>query len=380
MSSTQQFRLGLVINAFAGLGGSVALKGSDGAETAQRALALGAVPKAPQRVEHALAVIQEFAGKVHFVTGAGALGEDVLAKLGFSYEVIYTPQQTPTTAEDTRQLVKQIAAAGDIDLLLFAGGDGTARDVCAVYPEHHPVLGIPAGVKIHSGVYAISPTAAGKVARQLIEGQLTSVTQADVMDIDEDAFRQGTVRARRYGEMLVPAELRYVQAVKMGGKESDDMVLADIAADVVEAMDDETLYIMGSGSTVAAVMDELGLANTLLGVDLVMAGELIASDVTARELEQQVTAHQGPVKMIITVIGGQGHIFGRGNQQLSPAVIRAVGKDNIQIVATKAKLQALGQRPLLVDTGEPELDAELSGLMRVTTGYHDEVFIRVESA
>lgn len=380
MSNAPQFRIGLVINPLAGLGGSVALKGSDGAATAERALALGAVPKAPQRVEHALAVLQAHADQLCFVTGAGALGTDVLSALGFSHEVIYSPATIPTSAADTRELAQRIGADKQVDLLLFAGGDGTARDICTVYPQDRPVLGIPAGVKIHSGVYAISPTAAGKVVQQLLLGELTSVTHADVMDIDEVAFRQGTVRARRYGEMLVPAELRYVQAVKMGGKESDELVLVDIAADVIEAMDDDTLYIMGSGSTVAAVMEELQLPNTLLGVDVVRAGKLVASDCTAKELEQLLDSHVGAVKLIITVIGGQGHILGRGNQQLSPAVVRRVGKDNMHVIASKAKLHGLGQRPLLVDTGEPQLDAELSGLIRVTTGYHDEVFVRVESA
>lgn len=378
MKQMQRFRIGLVINPLAGLGGSVALKGSDGADTAARALALGAIPKALQRVGQALQVLRPYVQELEFVTGSGDLGASVLEQLGFRYQVCYRAVTDPTTAEDTRALAHTIATDEQVDILVFAGGDGTARDVCAVYPTDKPVLGIPAGVKIHSGVYAISPTAAGRVLEQMLAGQLTSVTAADVMDIDEDAFRQGTVRARRYGEMLVPAELRYVQAVKMGGKESDELVLADIAADVIESMEDDTLYVMGSGSTVAAIMDELGLPNTLLGVDVVARQQLVASDVTATQLEQLVRAHQGPVKLVITVIGGQGHILGRGNQQLSPTVVRLVGKDNIHVVATKAKLQALGQRPLLVDTGEPELDSELSGLIRVTTGYHDEVFVRVD--
>lgn len=377
--SKPQFCIGLIINPLAGLGGSVALKGSDGADTAARALALGAKPKAAERVGLALSLLQAHAEQLHFITGAGALGAQVLDSLGFHYQVVYQGSN-PTTAQDTQQLAQVIAKDEQIDLLLFAGGDGTARDICAVYPDNRPVLGIPAGVKIHSGVYAISPTAAGKVVEQLLNGQLTSVTQADVMDIDEEAFRQGTVRARRYGEMLVPAELRYVQAVKMGGKESDELVLADISADVIEAMDDDALYIMGSGSTVAAVMDELKLPNTLLGVDLIQAGQVLANDVTAAELEGYLQKHQGPVQLVVTVIGGQGHIFGRGNQQLSPAVIRLVGKDNIRVIASKTKLEALGQRPLLVDTGDAELDTELSGLIRVTTGYHDEVFVRVEAA
>ncbi len=372
------FRLGLIINPYAGLGGSVALKGSDGSDTAARALALGAQPMAGIRVNQALQQLLPFREQVLLVTGAGELGESVARTAGFAVEVVYQAAQQPSSAEDSRELARQLVAA-QVDVLVFAGGDGTARDVAAVVPEQQLVLGIPAGVKIHSGVYAISPTAAGKVIAELISGRLTSVLRADVMDIDEQAFRAGTVRARRYGEMLVPAELRYVQAVKMGGKESDELVLADIAAEVIESMQADHLYVMGSGSTVAFIMAELGLPNTLLGVDVVLNGEVIASDVTAAQLLQLLQQRQLPAQLIVTVIGGQGHILGRGNQQLSPAVIRTIGRDNIRIVASKNKLQQLQQRPLLVDTGDPALDDELTGVMRVTTGYRDEVLVRVGS-
>lgn len=372
------FRLGLIVNPYAGLGGSVALKGSDGSDTAARAIALGAQPMAGIRVNQALQQLLPFRGQVLLVTGAGDLGESVARAAGFAVEVVYQAAQQPSSAEDSRELARQLVAA-QVDVLVFAGGDGTARDVAAVVPEQQLVLGIPAGVKIHSGVYAISPTAAGKVIAELISGRLTSVLRADVMDIDEQAFRAGTVRARRYGEMLVPAELRYVQAVKMGGKESDELVLADIAAEVIESMQTDHIYVMGSGSTVAFIMAELGLPNTLLGVDVVLNGEVIASDVTAQQLLQLLQQRQLPAQLIVTVIGGQGHIFGRGNQQLSPAVIRTIGRDNIRVVASKNKLQQLQQRPLLVDTGDPVLDHELAGVMRVTTGYRDEVLVRVGS-
>ncbi|RUO58583.1 ATP-NAD kinase family protein [Pseudidiomarina insulisalsae] len=375
------FRIGLVVNPLAGLGGSVALKGSDGAETAALAQQLGAEAKAPQRAAQAL---KEFVDTPHswaLLTGAGALGADSCALAGCDCQVVYSGAE-PSTAADSKALTEALLKAG-VDLLLFVGGDGTARDIYAVVPEEQPVLGIPAGVKIHSGVYAVSPRAAGKVVRQMLEGALTTVTHADVMDIDEAAFRQGTVRAKRYGEMLVPAELRYIQAVKMGGKESDEMVLADIAADVVEQMDDDVLYIMGSGSTVAAVMEELGLANTLLGVDVVKNGALVASDVTAQQLEKMVIDAQQEARLIVTVIGGQGHIFGRGNQQLSARLIAHLlqqsGKEALQVVATKTKLQQLQGKPLLVDTGDPEVDDQLCGLIRVTTGYHDEVFVQVDA-
>lgn len=372
------FRLGLIINPYAGLGGTVALKGSDGSDTAARALALGAQPMAPLRVQQALQQLLPFRSQLVLVTGAGELGESVARSLGFQLELVYKASQQPTSAADSRELARQLVAA-QVDVLVFAGGDGTARDVAAVVPEQQLVLGIPAGVKIHSGVYAISPSAAGKVIAELISGRLTSVLRADVMDIDEQAFRAGTVRARRYGEMLVPAELRYVQAVKMGGKESDELVLADIAAEVIESMQPDQLYVMGSGSTIAFIMAELGLPNTLLGIDVVLNGAVIAADVTATQLLQLLQQRQLPAQLLVTVIGGQGHIFGRGNQQLSPAVIRTIGLSNIRVVATKTKLQQLQQRPLLVDTGDPTLDDELTGVIRVITGYRDEVLVRIGS-
>jgi predicted polyphosphate/ATP-dependent NAD kinase len=260
-------------------------------------------------------------------------------------------------------------------MILFAGGDGTARNICAAVDDSIPVLGVPAGCKIHSGVYAITPKAAGRVVDMLVKGELVTLGEADVMDIDEEAFRQGTVKAKRYGEMQVPSELRYVQSVKNGGKESDELVLADIAAFVISEMEDDEQYIMGSGSTVAAVMEELGLENTLLGVDLICDHELIGQDMIAADL--LAAAEKMPTKLVITLIGGQGHIFGRGNQQLSPALIRKIGKENIMVIATKTKLQALNGRPLIADTGDEALDEELSGYIKVITGYNDHVMYAV---
>ncbi|KFZ29550.1 ATP-NAD kinase [Pseudidiomarina atlantica] len=374
------FSIGLVVNPLAGLGGSVALKGSDGADTAALAQQLGAEAKAPQRAATALLQLADYADRIKIYTGAAGLGEFSCEQAGLPYEVVYQGA-APTTAADTQQLARKLVDEQHVDLLLFAGGDGTARDVYAVCSAEQPVLGIPAGVKIHSGVYAVSPRAAGKVVAQMVRGELTSVTHADVMDIDEVAFRQGQVRAKRYGELLVPAELQYVQAVKMGGRESDELVLHDIAAEVIERMEDDVYYIMGSGSTVAAVMQELQLPNTLLGVDVVYNGEVVLADATARQLEQLIVDAQVPAQLLVTVIGGQGHLFGRGNQQLSPRLLRYLlaqhDVNGLCAVATKRKLQQLNGKPLLVDTGDTELDDALSGVIRVITGYHDEVFLQI---
>lgn len=366
------FRLGLIINPLAGLGGAVGLKGSDG--VAEQALALGAVPQAGKRTEQALTPLVAFQDALVIKTAAGEMGQTLAEAMGFQTNVCYQPQQFPTTAEDTEAAVQALLEAG-VDLVLFAGGDGTARNICQVLPDHISALGIPAGCKIHSGVYAISPTAAGKLVASLVAGELVSIKHADVMDIDEQAFRDGVVKARRFGELQIPAALQYVQRVKMGGRESEELVLDDLAAWVVSQMDDDVRYVMGSGSTVAAVMAELGLDNTLLGVDVVENGELIAKDVTASQLHALV--HDYPSRLIITLIGGQGHVFGRGNQQLSPAVIRAIGRDHIWLIATKTKLQQLAGRPLLADSGDPELDSELQGLLPVLTGYNDYVMYRL---
>ncbi|WP_028768361.1 ATP-NAD kinase family protein [Shewanella fidelis] len=365
-----KFRLGLIINPLAGLGGSVALKGSDG--VASEAIAKGAVPKSHLRMQQALAVIEAYKSRIEIITASGDMGETLAKSMGFSTRVVYQTPET-TAAQDTQKVVSELLNE-TLDLLLFAGGDGTARDVYAVADDKLPVLGVPAGVKIHSGVYGITPHASGMVVKMLLDGDLVSLMSADVMDIDEVAFRTGVVRARRFGEMQVPAEPRYVQAVKMGGKESDELVLADIAAEAIEQMEDH-LCIMGSGSTVAAVMSELGLDNTLLGVDLIQDETLLASDLSATELLQ--LTEDKSLKLFITLIGGQGHILGRGNQQLSPELVKRVGKDNIVILATKTKLKALDGRPLIVDSGDPELDIELAGYYKVVTGYHDYVMYQV---
>ncbi|WP_260680348.1 ATP-NAD kinase family protein [Thalassotalea sp. PS06] len=374
------FKLGFLVNPIAGIGGSVAFKGSDGEDIAKQAKALGAEPKSNLRAKLALEVLVPYKDKITIYTGNGDMGEETARSLGFTVEVVHHYQGDNSTALDTEALVEALQQQ-QVDLLLFAGGDGTARNVCAKVQGFFPVLGIPAGVKIHSGVYALTPTAAGRVVEEMVNNELVSFLEADVMDIDETAFRQGIVKARRYGEMQIPSHLQYIQAVKSGGKETDELVLMDIAAHIIEQMDEE-LFVMGSGSTVAAIMQEMALDNTLLGVDLVQEQDLVAQDVTEHMLYSALheAKEQGQdVKLVITVIGGQGHILGRGNQQLSPRIIRTIGKDNIFIVATKRKLQALDHRPLIVDSGDPTLDAELSGYLPVITGFHDQVLYPVAS-
>ncbi len=304
------------------------------------------------------------------------MGSDALIELGLPCECIGGPASDPSTPADTRAAAQALAAC-DIDVLVFAGGDGTARDVLDAVADSIAVLGIPSGVKMHSGVYAVSPEAAGELLARLARAGLVNVQLREVRDIDEEAFREGVVKACYYGELLTPEEGHFLQHTKVAGMESEELVAQDIAADIVEGMDSHTLYLIGPGSTTAAIMEQLQLPNTLLGVDAIRDGVLLLSDAGEAALLDLLRETNGPAHIIVTAIGGQGHIFGRGNQQFGPGVIQAVGLDNITVVAGKGKISALQGRALLVDSNDPELDRALCGYRRVVTGYHDEILYPV---
>lgn len=372
------FKLGLIVNPYAGLGGSVALKGSDGAEIRHEAMARGAEQRAAGRMVRALKLMQSRVPvtEIEVYCFAGEMGEDTARQLGFTPRVIGAAQSSPSEAEDTCAAARALMDAR-VDLILFAGGDGTARLIADVVGTRQPVLGVPSGVKMHSGVYAISPEGAGEILAQLINGQLVNVAERDVKDIDEDAFRNGQVRARFYGTLLVPEDSQFLQQVKNAGTERDELAQLDVAQEMIRQLDEDTLYLVGPGSTTHMFLQELGLDGSLLGVDLLLNNELIARDVTAEQILSHLAAHRGSIKMIITVIGGQGHILGRGNQQFSPEVIRRVGKENIFIIAARGKILALQGRPLWVDTNDPDLDQTFSGFMRVITSYNEQVLYPV---
>ena len=371
-----KFRLGLIVNPLAGIGGTVGLKGSDGEDIVKQALAMGAKPRASARVRQALKPLMEVAGQLTIVCYPGEMGEDDAVAVGFEPVVVGSIEPGQTTAADTAQAANDLCHQG-VDLILFAGGDGTARDICHVVGLTQPVLGIPAGVKIHSGVYAVNPRGAAEIVRKLIANELVALGEVEVRDIDEDAFRGGIVKARYYGELLVPQEGRYLQHVKCGGREVEELALQSIARGVIDSMVGGSLYIIGPGTTTGAVVEEMGLNNTLLGVDVVADQQLVASDATEQQLLAMVDKKHA--KIVITIIGGQGHILGRGNHQLSPAVIRAVGLDNIIVISTRSKLEELEGRPLLVDTGDEGLNDSLQGYIRVVTDYEDSVMYRVEA-
>lgn len=369
-------RVGLLINPYAGLGGTVGLKGSDGAAIRDEALRRGARPRAVERAHRALAVLAAGRGRVRIYCWEGAMGSDALAGLNLDFEVCGAADTTPTTARDTA-LAAQALAGCDLDVLVFAGGDGTARDILDAVGDRVAVLGIPSGVKMHSAVYAVSPEAAGELLLRLARAGLVNVQHREVRDIDEDAFREGVVKARFYGELLTPEEGHFLQRTKVAGRESDELAAEDIAADIVESMERGRIYLIGPGSTTAAIMAQLDLPNTLLGVDAICDNQVLLTDAGESELLELLRRQKKPAEIIVTAIGGQGHVFGRGNQQFSPAVIRLVGLENITIVAGKGKISGLDGQPLLVDTNDPDLDRALAGYRRVVTGYHDAILYPV---
>ena len=369
-------RLGLIVNPIAGMGGRVGLKGSDGSETLRRAKELGATETSPARASEALKHIVSIKDRIELFTYPREMGEDEARSAGLEPKVIGAINTNETTSADTRAAATEMANLG-VDLLLFAGGDGTARDICEAIDSKVTALGIPSGVKIHSAVYAVSPAAAGTLAAKYLRGEVTSVQQSEVMDIDEEAFRENRLSARLYGYLRVPVEESYMQGSKEASLVQEDENLKAIAEDLSEAMDQETIYVLGPGSTLGGVAEHLGLDKTLLGVDVIKARKIIAADVNEKQLLELVKGKKA--KIIVTIIGGQGFVFGRGNQQISPQVIHAIGKENIVIAATPAKLATLRGRPLLVDTGSAKLDEELSGYVRVVTDYGRRVVYRIKA-
>ena len=374
--------LGLIINPFAGIGGSVGLKGSDGADIIAEAFSRGAQCQSNVRTKLALDVLLPIKHQLKIITCPLKMGEELVAKMGFDYDLIEAKSSSvknessivTTTAIDTYNAAHNMLLQ-EVDIILFAGGDGTARDICRAVADNIPVLGIPAGVKIHSAVYAVTPKAAGEVIAQLARGELIDVKSHDVRDIDEDAFRNNIVQAKLYGEMRVPQAGQFVQSVKQGGIEVEELVLQDIAADIVQDMEDDVLYLIGSGKTTLAIMDEIQLENTLLGIDAVLNHQLLKNDVSEQDILTYL--EQYSCKAVISIIGGQGHIIGRGNQQLSATVLKKLGKNNIKVISTKAKISALEGRPLIVDSGDNELDELFSGTIEVTTGYQDQIIYPV---
>jgi len=369
-----QKTVGFIVNPIAGMGGAVGLKGTDGKEILNKAVSLGAKPVAPARAESFLSELSRFCPSVRLVVGAGSMGEDEAKACSLTHTVLGAPK-SETDSEDTRKTAKMMADEG-VDLLVFCGGDGTARDVLNTVNTRFPVLGVPTGVKMHSAVFAVTPQAAARVAARFLLGELP-LREAEVMDVDEKAFREGHVSAKLYGYVLTPYEPHLIQANKLASPmtESELRNQAAIAIYIIEEMKPKVIYILGPGTTTRTIGDLLDVKKTLLGVDLFCNKTIMAHDVNENQILEAVRGKAA--RIIVTPIGGQGFVFGRGNQQLSPSVIRVVGLDNVVVVATEAKLRSV--KTLRVDTGDTELDAAIRkhGL-KVISDYKIEQMAKVE--
>lgn len=364
-------KIGLLINPVAGIGGKVGLKGSDGAQTQAKARALGARAESGEKAARALAVLAEGREEFCLLAPPGEMGMDVAAPYGFQVQPVGTITAGQTDAGDTLRLARQLADDG-AELILFAGGDGTARNIMDALGEDLPVIGIPTGCKIYSAVYAINPEKAGHIALQWVRGRGRGTRLAEVLDIDEDMFRQNQVQAKLYGRLLVPNERTAMQNLKSGGGVSEEANVEMLTNYVSDTMQPDTLYIYGSGSTLDQIARRMGLDNTLLGVDLVYNRQLIAKDVAEQDILQALDRYPC-ARVLVTIIGGQGYLFGRGNQQLSAAVLARVGKENIQVVATRDKVMQLFDQKLYLDTGDPAVNQTLCGYYKVIVGYEDYI-------
>lgn len=367
-------KLGLIVNPIAGMGGKVGLKGTDGASTLESAILMGAKPQSPERAMKALERLKPLKGKIEIITCPGDMGETEARSCGFNPKVIGTATETQTTAADT---IRAAAAMIEqrVEIILFAGGDGTARDIHSAVKDRLVVLGIPTGVKIHSAVYGRNPERTGDLAGLYLQGKARRLRAAEVMDIDERALRAGQVSANLYGYLTIPYEQGHVQGLKSGSPESEQYLQQAIAADVIENMESGVFYIICPGTTTARIMERLNLDYTLVGVDLVQDKKLVAKDLSEKQILDAIGGHEA--RIVITPIGGQGFLFGRGNQQISPSVINLVGKENIIVISTKDKIHALHGAPLLVDTGSCRLDERLTGYVRVITGYDEQIVYKV---
>ncbi|PSQ03166.1 N-acetylglucosamine-1-phosphate uridyltransferase [Halobacteriales archaeon QS_4_69_31] len=352
-------RIGLVVNPIAGMGGRVGLKGTDG-KVAQ-ARDRGAEPRAPERARAALDALADAGATVEILTYGDPMGEREARAAGFDPGVVGEPAAPETTAEDTRAAVEAIVERG-VDLLLFVGGDGTAVDVAETLEALEadvPVLGVPAGVKVYSSVFAVRPRAAGRIAATFEE----TVT-GEVNDVDEDAYREAEVSTQLRAIATTPKAERRQPSKQLGGG-----TVETLAEGFAEDVSPDVTYVLGPGSTVGAVKTALGFDGTPLGVDVWRDGEVLVADGGESEI---LSALGDRNVVVVSPIGGQGFIFGRGNQQLSPAVLRAA---DVEVVASRAKLDDLDA--LRVDTGDPELDEQLRGWRRARVGRYERRLVRV---
>lgn len=394
MNMPHKLNIGLLVNPIAGLGGQVGLKGTDG--VVEQALERGATPKALNRASMFLHALEAQAESINIFTVSGELGGAAFPpKHQFHVMLTYAQVSAGATQAKDMKLAAKALVAQDLDVLCFVGGDGTARDLADADLGNVPVVGIPAGVKMYSGVFAVSPESAAHVLLSWVSGKSMNIIPTQVRDIDEQAMRNNKVKTRFFGELWTP-QMRLMQSVKISLQDDQAVMQQDIAdyvmEQIIEANDSnhlrdlDVISIIGPGSTTCALKSLLDAEPSLLGVDVYSSNRQIAKDVWSQPIlelldqAQNNLQHTAPIYLFITFTAGQGFLLGRGNQQLSAELIARIGKANIRVLATQDKLDSLRSRPLLIDTGSKNLDAELSGYLQVITGYDETILYPVKAA
>lgn len=364
-------KIGFVVNPIAGMGGAVGLKGTDGEGTLSEAVKRGARKIAIGRATDALRHLSGRIPDVMFYTCMGEMGADAFGSVGLAHEVVCSHGDSPS-ADDTRAAVREFLNAG-AEIVVFVGGDGTARDVVSEVGDRMPIIGVPSGVKMHSSVFVNTPAELVDVLESFSRSR--STREAEVLDIDEEAFRGGVVSARMFGVAITPDDSEHVQAGKQtyaSGTAEDEA--DELAQYIADSMRHGVTYIVGPGSTTARIAKALGQEKTLLGVDVYRDRALVLADASEEDILAELRGAL-PAEIIVSPIGAQGFFFGRGNQQISSKVIRIVGRENVTVASTPSKLR--GTPVLRVDTGDSEVDAMFRGHTRVVTGYKRKRLVRV---
>lgn len=353
----EMMKIGFLINPIAGMGGKVGLKGTDG--VLDQAIELGAEPvaqeKAGKMLSHLLEIYQE---KINWYTCRGDMGAKALDEAGFEFSIAYDAPED-SNQKDTLAAAKSFMELG-VDLIIFCGGDGTARDIISKVEKNVPVLGIPSGVKMYSGVFGISPARTAEVLDGFLKGEL-GLAEVEIMDLDEDEYREGNWSVRLYYSANTPFESTLVQSSKMMIEAASDEDIKEEIGEYIEELiseEPDTLFLLGPGGTLEFIGNMLGIEKTLLGIDAISNGQQVGTDLNEEGI-LKLFKNYNKIKLILSPIGSQGFVLGRGNLQLSPQVIKKIGRENIMVVSTPAKLQRTPK--LRFDTGDAELNLELAG-------------------
>ena len=373
--------IGLLVNPIAGMGGRVGLKGTDG--VVEEAISRGATPVAPARAMEflqALAPLVQGNPRLDLIVCPLQMGEDVSQEMGLEHKVVDLKISDTTSSEDTRQCTLALYKAG-VRLLVFVGGDGTARDILdAIMAEGLDdllVLGVPSGVKMYSGIFVVNPADAAEVVKLVLDGG-AGTADFEIMDADEEAYREDRFVIRFYGYMKGPSVPARFQGAKQASPETIDEHEAQeaIANYIIDQMNPQGTYLLGPGTTVKTVTDLLGVKKTILGVDVYQRG-IMHNDVSETQIIELVDDFS-KTWIIVSPIGHQGMLFGRGNQQISPGIIERVGREHIIVISTLSKLKGIESETLKVDTGDSLVDEVLRGYIRVITDYNEVRLVRVE--